>query len=140
MKKESQTSNIRSEKARMCRLLCLWICLSLALPAQTPPLEELKSEARALVDQRKTFTQQMVDVTAALVWKQIMAKYEIPGTIGVYPGIGEEVLARRAYMVQAGLFRDLDVMLSSHISNEFSTTYGPSGSGLVSTEYSFHGQ
>src|SRR5437879_79384 len=61
MKKESQTSNIRSEKARMCRLLCLWICLSLALAAQTPPLEELKSEARALVDQRKTFTQQMVD-------------------------------------------------------------------------------
>src|SRR5438093_8201212 len=31
-------------------------------------------------------------------------------------------------------------MLSTHISNDFSTTVGPSGSGLVSTEYSFHGQ
>jgi aminobenzoyl-glutamate utilization protein B len=31
-------------------------------------------------------------------------------------------------------------MLSTHIGNDFSTTYGPAGSGLVSTEYSFHGQ
>src|SRR5262245_35164926 len=39
----------------------VWICFSAALAAQTPPLEELKSEARAIVDERKTFTQQMVD-------------------------------------------------------------------------------
>src|SRR6266571_3208877 len=39
-----------------CLLMCLASCLSAA-----PPLDELKSEARALVDQRKTFTQQMVD-------------------------------------------------------------------------------
>src|SRR5260370_850176 len=68
-----------------------------------------------------------------------MEKYKIPGTIRVYPGIAEELLASRTYMVQAGLFRDLDVMLSSHIANEFSTNWGPSGSGLVSTEYSFYG-
>ena len=162
-------------------IFCLLICFSPSpLPAQ-PPLEELKSEARSLVDQRKTFTQRMVDeifsfselgfqevetsayitgllekdgfqvtrgvagmptafvatwgsgkpvigfmadidglpetsqkpgvayrapliaggpghgeghnagqavnVTAALVLKQIMTKYRIPGTIRVYPGI-----------------------------------------------------
>jgi metal-dependent amidase/aminoacylase/carboxypeptidase family protein len=83
---------------------------------------------------------QALNVTAALVLKQIMTKYKIPGTIRVYPGIAEELLASRTYMVEAGLFRDLDVMLSSHIANDFNTTYGPSGSGLVSTEYSFHGQ
>src|SRR5437867_11866041 len=69
-----------------------------------------------------------------------MSKYKIPGTIRVYPGIAEELLASRTYMVQAGLFRDLDVMLSTHIGNDFSTTYGPSGTALVSTQYSFHGR
>ena len=83
---------------------------------------------------------QAVNVTAALVVKQLMEKYKIPGTIRVYPGIAEELLASRTYMVQAGLFRDLDVMLSTHIGSDFSTTYGPSGSGLVSTVYSFHGE
>src|SRR5256885_9117405 len=38
-------------------VICLLPCLCLA----APPLEELKSEARALVDARRTFTQQMVD-------------------------------------------------------------------------------
>ena len=69
-----------------------------------------------------------------------MMKYHIPGTIRVYPGIAEELLASRTYMVQAGLFRELDVMLSTHIGAEFATSYGPGGSGLVSTQYSFHGQ
>ena len=75
---------------------------------------------------------QAVNVTAALVLKQIMMKYQIPGTIRVYPGIAEELLASRTYMVQAGLFRDLDVMLSTHIGSEFATSYGPEriGPGL----------
>ena len=83
---------------------------------------------------------QAVNVTAALAVKQLMQKYQIPGTIRVYPGVAEELLASRAYMVSAGLFRDVDVMLSTHIAAEFGTGYGPIGSGLVSTQYSFHGQ
>ena len=69
-----------------------------------------------------------------------MQKHKIAGTIRVYPGVAEELLASRTYMVNAGLFRDLDVMLSTHIGSDFSTVWGPSGSGLVSTQYSFHGQ
>ena len=83
---------------------------------------------------------QAVNVTAALAVKEIMQKYGIHGTIRVYPGVAEELLASRTYMVNAGLFRDLDVMLSTHIASEFGTSFGPSGSGLVSTQYSFHGQ
>src|SRR5712664_4255147 len=83
---------------------------------------------------------QAVNVTAAIAVKQLMQKYQISGTIRVYPGVAEELLASRAYMVSAGLFRDLDVMLSTHIAAEFGTGYGPIGSGLVSTQYSFHGQ
>ena len=83
---------------------------------------------------------QAVNVTAAMVAKSLMEKHKLPGTIRVYPGVAEELLGSRTYMVNAGLFKDLDVMLSSHISADFSTTYGASGSGLVSTQYSFHGR
>jgi aminobenzoyl-glutamate utilization protein B len=83
---------------------------------------------------------QAVNITAALVVKQLMERYKIPGTLRIYPGVAEELLGSRTYMVLAGLFRDVDVMLSSHISSDFGTHYGPRGSGLVSTQYTFHGQ
>ncbi len=83
---------------------------------------------------------QAVQVTAAVAVKRLMQKHRIAGTLRVYPGVAEELLASRTYMVLAGLFRDLDAMLSCHISSEFATGYGPSGSGLVSTQYTFHGQ
>ncbi len=83
---------------------------------------------------------QAVNVTAAIVLKNLMAKHKIPGTIRVYPGVAEELLASRTYMVNAGLFKDLDVMLSTHIANDFQATSGPSGSGLVSTYYTFNGR
>ncbi|MCS6952043.1 MAG: amidohydrolase [Bryobacterales bacterium] len=83
---------------------------------------------------------QAVNVTAALVVKQLMERYRIPGTLRIYPGVAEELVGSRTYMVMAGLFRDVDVMLSSHISSDFGTYYGPRGSGLISTQYTFHGQ
>lgn len=83
---------------------------------------------------------QAVNVTAAIVVKELMRKNNIPGTLHVYPGIAEELLASRTYMVNAGLVRDLDAMLSAHIANQFTTMYGPSGTGLVSTWYNFHGR
>ncbi|HWQ56466.1 MAG TPA: amidohydrolase [Bryobacteraceae bacterium] len=83
---------------------------------------------------------QAVNVTAALAIKDLMEKYKLPGTIRLYPGVAEELLASRTYMVNAGLFRDVDVMLSNHIASDFGTAWGASGSGLVSTEYTFLGQ
>jgi aminobenzoyl-glutamate utilization protein B len=83
---------------------------------------------------------QGVNVTAAIVVKTLMQKHNIPGTIRVYPGVAEELLGSRTYMVNANLFRDLDAMLSAHISSDFSTNWGPSGSGLVSTQYTFQGR
>ncbi|MBM3769677.1 MAG: amidohydrolase, partial [Acidobacteria bacterium] len=69
-----------------------------------------------------------------------MAKHGLKGTLRVYPGVAEELLGSRTYMVNAKLFHDLDIMLSAHISSDFSTNWGASGSGLVSTQYSFHGR
>ncbi len=83
---------------------------------------------------------QAVNVTAAIVVKELLAKYKMPGTIRVYPGVAEELLASRNYMVRAGLFQDLDAMLSCHVSSDFSTSYGPSGTALVSTQFNFHGR
>jgi aminobenzoyl-glutamate utilization protein B len=83
---------------------------------------------------------QAVNMTAAIVVKQLMQKHGIKGTIRLYPGVAEELLGSRTYMVNAGLFKDLDIMLSSHISSSFTTAWGPSGSGLVSTQYTFLGR
>jgi aminobenzoyl-glutamate utilization protein B len=83
---------------------------------------------------------QAVNVTAAVVVKALMQKHGIKGTIRVYPGVAEELLGSRTYMVNAGMFKDLDVMLSSHIASDFTTGYGAAGSGLVSTQFTFYGR
>jgi aminobenzoyl-glutamate utilization protein B len=84
---------------------------------------------------------QAVNITAALVVKELMQKYRIAGTLRLYPGVAEELIGSRTYMINAGVLKDVDVMLSSHISSDFTTGYGgPIGSGLVSTQYTFHGR
>lgn len=81
-----------------------------------------------------------VDLVSAIATKRIMEKYGLQGTIKIIPGVAEELVASRTYMVNAGLFEDMDIMLSTHISSGMSTNYGISGSGLVSTQFTFHGQ
>ncbi|HOK48472.1 MAG TPA: amidohydrolase, partial [Bryobacteraceae bacterium] len=81
-----------------------------------------------------------LNITAAIAVKQVMQRHRLPGTIRVYPGVAEELLASRTYMVMAGLFRDVDAMLSCHVASEFSTSYGSRGSALVSTQFTFEGR
>ncbi|HEX9887808.1 MAG TPA: peptidase dimerization domain-containing protein, partial [Longimicrobiales bacterium] len=81
-----------------------------------------------------------VDVVGAIAAKRVMEKYGLSGTLKVIPGVAEELVASRTFMVNAGLFEGVDVMLSTHVSNSTSTTWGISGSGLVSTLFSFHGR
>src|SRR2546426_2757251 len=66
---------------------------------------------------------QAVNVTAALVLKELMTQHNIPGTIKLFPGVAEELLAAKAYYVRAGLFRDVDIVLGSHVDEEFATNY-----------------
>jgi aminobenzoyl-glutamate utilization protein B len=81
-----------------------------------------------------------VDVVAAIATKRVMERHGLPGTIKVIPGVAEELVASRTYMVMDGLFEGMDAMLSTHISSGFGTTYGISGSGLVTTMFNFHGR
>jgi len=84
-----------------------------------------------------------VNVTAALILKKQMEKYHLSGTIRIFPGIAEELVATKAFYVRAGYFKDVDLVLGSHVSNEFSTSYSTgkgNWSGLVSIQYFFHGK
>ena len=81
-----------------------------------------------------------VDVISAIVTKRLMEKYGLQGTLKVIPGVAEELVSSRTYMVNDGVFEGMDIMLSTHISRAMNTNYGISGSGLVSTQFTFHGQ
>jgi len=80
-----------------------------------------------------------VDIVAAIATKRVMERHGLSGTLKVIPGVAEELVSSRNYMVTAGLFSELDIMLSTHIGSGMSTGYGISGSGLVSTQFTFHG-
>ncbi|MBE0592674.1 MAG: amidohydrolase [Gemmatimonadales bacterium] len=80
-----------------------------------------------------------VDLVAAIAVKRVMERHRLPGQIRVIPGVAEELVASRTYMVMDGMFDDMDAMLSTHVSSSTSTAYGVSGSGLVSTIFTFRG-
>jgi len=77
---------------------------------------------------------------AAIAVKKAMEKNDIRGTIKVFGSPAEEILVSRPYMVQAGLFDDVDVVINNHTSSGFSTSYGVRGNALYSVIYSFAGK
>jgi aminobenzoyl-glutamate utilization protein B len=82
-----------------------------------------------------------VNVTAAIVVKKIMEREGIPGTIRLWPGVAEEQLATKAFYVRAGLFKDVDATIFTHVGSDFGVSWGEGGgSGLVSVEYTFKGE
>jgi aminobenzoyl-glutamate utilization protein B len=84
---------------------------------------------------------QAVIVTAAIAAKKIMEREKLPGTIMLWPGVAEELLAAKAYFVRAGIFKDVDAVLYAHVGSNLGTSWGDSGgSGMVSVEYSFKGE
>jgi aminobenzoyl-glutamate utilization protein B len=84
---------------------------------------------------------QAVIIVAALAVKELMEREKLPGTIMIWPGVAEELLGGKAFMVRAGLFKDVDSVLYTHVSDNLSTAWGkPGGTGLVSVEYTFEGE
>jgi aminobenzoyl-glutamate utilization protein B len=75
--------------------------------------------------------------------KKVMERERLTGTIQLWPGIAEEQLGAKAYFVRAGLFKNVDVCLFTHVANNLGVSWGPPGptsSGLVSVEYLFKGE
>jgi aminobenzoyl-glutamate utilization protein B len=82
-----------------------------------------------------------LNVTAALAVKKIMEREKLPGTIRIWTGTAEELVGTKAYFVRAGLFKDVDVALFTHVGNELAVSWGDrDGTGLVSVQYSFRGE
>ena len=53
------------------------------------------------------------------------------------------MLGTKAFLVRAGYFNDVDIVLGAHVESEFSTAYSTGNgewSGLVSVQYFFHGR
>src|SRR5882762_3284477 len=68
-----------------------------------------------------------VNVTAAIVLKNLMEKNHLTGTLKLFPGVAEEILGTKAHYVRAGLLQDVDIVLGCHVADEFATAYGDSG-------------
>ena len=84
---------------------------------------------------------QAVIVVAAIVVKNIMEKENIKGTIRIWPGVAEELVATKAYFVRDGYFKDVDACIFTHVSSNLSTSHGQGGgNGLLSVEYTFQGK
>jgi len=81
-----------------------------------------------------------LNVAAAIVVKKIMERDKIPGTLVLWPGVAEEQMAGKAFLVRAGVFKDVDVTLFTHVGNSLAVSWGQSGSNaLISAIFKFKG-
>jgi aminobenzoyl-glutamate utilization protein B len=84
---------------------------------------------------------QPLNITAAIAVKRWMERNRIPGTLKLWPGVAEEQLGGKAYLVRDGWFKDVDVALFSHVGSNLQVAWGTgAGTGLVSIEYLFKGE
>src|SRR5881398_1442277 len=85
---------------------------------------------------------QAVNITAILAVKKIMEREHLSGTIKVWPGVAEELVGSKAWLVRDGYFKDADIAIFSHVDDNLRPdAWGDdSGNGLVSVEYSFKGE
>ncbi|MET0215710.1 MAG: amidohydrolase [Vicinamibacterales bacterium] len=82
-----------------------------------------------------------LNIVAALAVKKVMERERLPGTIVLWPGVAEELLASKAWFVRDGLFKDVDISLFAHVDSNMRVSWGSTGAnGLVSIEYTFSGE
>ena len=81
-----------------------------------------------------------LNIAAAIVVKQIMERDKIPGTLVLWPGVAEEQMAGKAFLVRAGVFKDVDVTLFTHVGQALAVSWGQSSSNaLISAIFKFKG-
>jgi aminobenzoyl-glutamate utilization protein B len=82
-----------------------------------------------------------LNIVAALAVKKIMERDKLPGTLMLWPGVAEELVASKAWFIRDGLFKDVDICLFTHVGNNLGVSWGGgSGNGLISLEYTFQGE
>ncbi|MDA1080347.1 MAG: amidohydrolase [Gemmatimonadetes bacterium] len=81
-----------------------------------------------------------LNIAAAIVVKRIMERDKIPGTLVLWPGVAEELMSGKAWLVRAGVFKDVDITLFTHVSSNLGVSWGQSGSSaLISAIFKFAG-
>jgi aminobenzoyl-glutamate utilization protein B len=84
---------------------------------------------------------QAVNIVAALALKDLMIRDKIPGTLMLWPGVAEELIGAKAFMVRDGVFKGVDAVLFTHVGDNLETGWGlAKGTGVVSVEYTFTGE
>ncbi|MBI4486965.1 MAG: amidohydrolase [Acidobacteria bacterium] len=82
-----------------------------------------------------------LNIVAALAVKKIMERDKLPGTLMLWPGVAEELVASKAWFIRDGHFKDVDICLFTHVGNNMGVSWGGgSGNGLISLEYTFQGE
>ena len=82
-----------------------------------------------------------LNITAAIAVKKLMEREKLSGTLRLWPGVAEELVATKAWYVRDGMFKDVDIAMFAHVDDKFATSWGVrQGTGLVSIEYTFTGQ
>jgi aminobenzoyl-glutamate utilization protein B len=82
-----------------------------------------------------------LNIVAAIAVKNIMEREKLPGTLLLWPGVAEELVASKAWFVRDGMFKDVDICLFTHVGNNLNVSWGEGGgNGLVSVEYIFEGE
>ncbi|MFC4257394.1 amidohydrolase [Altererythrobacter xixiisoli] len=110
--------------------------------SQVPGSPELKPQVEGAPGHGEGHNSGMpLIVAAALATKAAMEKHNLNGSLMIWPGIAEELLATKAFFVRAGMFDDVDASIFTHVSSTLGTGWGDSGlNGMVSVEYTFSGQ
>ena len=76
---------------------------------------------------------QAVNIVAALTVQDIMRRSNVAGTLMLWPGVAEELLGAKAYMVRDGVFKGVDAVIFTHVADNLAVSWGqPRGTGLVS--------
>ncbi len=82
-----------------------------------------------------------LNIVAALSVKEIMEREKLPGTLILWPGIAEELVAAKAWYTRDGYFDNVDLCLFTHVSSNLGVSWGPAmGTGNLSVEYTFKGE
>ena len=79
-------------------------------------------------------------IAAAIAARHAMEKFGISGTIKVFGSPSEETVISRPYMIRAGLFDGVDVVIDNHLSHKFGTSYGVQGNAIYSARFTFTGR
>ena len=79
-------------------------------------------------------------ILSAIEVKKIMEREKLPGTLIIWPGVAEELLASKAWYIRDGYFKNVDACIFTHVDDNLSVSWGDAGTnGLVSVEFKFEG-